>query len=89
MCLSIPAKIDSIDENMAICSVGASKYNASLDLLSGDDIKVGDYVLIHTGFAIQKIDAEEADRILETFDEFAELNKELDKEEKENNKRIV
>ena len=89
MCLSIPAQVESIEDNMAVCSIGESKYNASLDLLSNENIVPGDYVLIHTGFAIQKIDEEEAKKILETFDEFAELNNELDKEEKEQNKRIV
>lgn len=89
MCLSIPAKIETIDDNMAICSIGESKYNASLDLLVKEEVKPGDYVLIHTGFAIQKIDEEEAKNILDTFDEFAELNNELDIEEKKENKRIV
>ncbi len=89
MCLSIPARVDSITDGMATCTVGKSSYETSLDLISHEEIKVGDYVLIHTGFAIQKIDTEEANQILDTFEEFKELNNKMDNEEKEQNKRII
>lgn len=58
MCLSIPAKILSIEGNMARASVGGAVVNTSLHLV--DDVVPGDYVLIHTGFALQKISEEEA-----------------------------
>jgi hydrogenase expression/formation protein HypC len=58
MCLSIPAKILSIEGNTARASVGGAIVNASLYLV--DDAVVGDYILIHTGFALQKISEEEA-----------------------------
>jgi len=87
MCLSIPAKIDSIDGEMAIVSVGNVTYKASLQLL--DDVKVGDFILLHTGFAIQKISPEEAAETLKVFEEFNDLNKQLDEEEKESGERIV
>ncbi|MCK4569151.1 MAG: HypC/HybG/HupF family hydrogenase formation chaperone [Bacteroidales bacterium] len=87
MCLSIPAKIDSIDGDMAIVNVGSVTYKASLQLL--EDVKVGDYILLHTGFAIQKISEEEAAETLKIFEEFEDLNKQLDEEEKESGKRIV
>jgi hydrogenase expression/formation protein HypC len=87
MCLSIPAKIDSINENTAMVSVGNVTYKASLQLL--DDVKVGDYILLHTGFAIQKISPEEAAETLKIFEEFNELNKQLDDEENESGERIV
>lgn len=89
MCLSIPARVDKIKDGVATCSVGKSSYDTSLDLIPDEEVKVGDYVLIHTGFAIQKIDTEEANRILSTFDEFKQLNEEMDKEEQEQNKRII
>jgi hydrogenase expression/formation protein HypC len=89
MCLSIPAKIEKIEGDTAICSVGESSYNASLQLLSGEDIKQGDYVLIHTGFAIQKIDREEAEASLQAFDAFKKLNEEMDAEEKENDTHLI
>lgn len=87
MCLSIPAKIDSIDGDMASVSVGGVTYNASLQLL--DDVEVGDYILLHTGFAIQKISEEEAAETLRVFEEFEDLNRQLDDEEKESGTRIV
>jgi len=58
MCLSIPAKILSIEGNTAQASVGGAIIRTSLHLV--DDVKVGDYILIHTGFALQKISEEEA-----------------------------
>lgn len=69
MCLSIPAEILEINKNTAKVSVGGVNYNASLDLIK--DVKVGDYVLLHAGFAIEKIDKDEAEATLnmirETF----------------------
>lgn len=58
MCLSIPAKILSIEGNTAQASVGGAVIRTSLHLV--DNVKVGDYILIHTGFALQKISDEEA-----------------------------
>ncbi|PLX13917.1 MAG: HypC/HybG/HupF family hydrogenase formation chaperone [Marinilabiliales bacterium] len=89
MCLSIPAKVEEINGEMAICSVGKSKYEASLQMIEFENVEIGDYVLIHTGFAIQKLDAEEAEASLKTFDEFKELNNALDEEEKQDGQRIV
>ena len=89
MCLSIPARVDKIDGDMATCTVGESSYNASLELITNENVKVGDYVLIHTGFALQKLDTEDALETLRTFDEFKELNEKMDKEEKEQNKRLI
>lgn len=87
MCLSIPAKVEQIDGEMAVVSVGGTKYNASLQML--DDVKIGDYILLHTGFAIQKLSEEEALESLQVFKEFEELNEKLDIEEKETGERIV
>ena len=89
MCLSIPARVDSIEDGIATCTVGKSSYNTSLELVSNENVQVGDYVLIHTGFAIQKLDTDEANRILSTFEEFKELNEEMDREEEQQNKRII
>lgn len=70
MCLSIPAKVLSVDGNMARASVGGAIVNTSLHLV--DDVNPGDYILIHTGFALQKISEEEA---LETIRLIEELDK--------------
>lgn len=80
MCLSIPAKILSIEGERAIVSVGGATYNASLQMI--DDVEIGDYVLLHTGFAIQKLTDEEASETLQLFEEFEEINKQLDAKER-------
>ena len=87
MCLSIPAKVESIDGDMAMVSVGGIEYRASLQMIEG--VQTGDYILLHTGFAIQKISEEEAMETIRLFEEFEELNQELDDEEKATGKRIT
>lgn len=62
MCLSVPSQVISIEGDMAKVSVGGTVFKAGLQML--DDVKVGDYVLLHAGFAIQKIREEEAEEIL-------------------------
>ncbi|MFW5792802.1 MAG: HypC/HybG/HupF family hydrogenase formation chaperone [Bacteroidota bacterium] len=73
MCLSIPGKVMSVEADKAIVSVGGTEYETSLQLL--EDVKVDDYVLIHTGFAIQKISEEEAIETLRLFNELDEMNR--------------
>ena len=63
MCLSVPAKIIQIEGEYARVSIGGTEYKASLQLLD-EKIGIGDYILLHTGFAIQKLSEEEA---AETF----------------------
>jgi len=67
MCLSLPAKVIEINGDMASVSVGGAMFNAGLQLL--DDVKPGDYVLLHAGFAIQKINKDEAEEILRLLEE--------------------
>ena len=67
MCLSIPVKIVSIDGEYATVTFGENSYRAGLHLL--DEVKPGDYVLLHAGFAIQKIDRAEAEETLRLIDE--------------------
>lgn len=69
MCLSIPAKIISIDGEMSKVSIGGTIIDASLSLL--EDPKVGEYVLLHTGFAIEKISEEEAAETMRYLNELA------------------
>jgi hydrogenase expression/formation protein HypC len=87
MCLSIPARVISIEGDMATVSVGGTEYKASLQIV--ENVEVGDYILLHTGFAIQKLDVREAEESLRVFDEFIELNRQLDEEELKTGKRIV
>ena len=67
MCLGVPARIESIIDNEAKVVMGGIELRASLDLL--DNVKVGDFVLVHAGFAIQKVDEEEARITLELLKE--------------------
>lgn len=70
MCLSIPAKIVSIDGTMAEVSAGGTLFRAGLHMI--EDAKIGDYVLLHAGFAIQKISEKEAEETIRLFDELNE-----------------
>jgi hydrogenase expression/formation protein HypC len=87
MCLSVPALVMSVDGENAEVSVGGTVVRANLSLVEG--IEPGDYILLHTGFALQKINADEAAETLNTFKEFDDLNKEMDLEEKLSGERIV
>ena len=72
MCLAIPAEILSIDTatDTAVVAVGEVKKTVSLSLLVG--AQVGDYVLVHVGYALEKIDPEEAAKTLAIFAEMGE-----------------
>ncbi len=58
MCLAIPAKVVSIEGDSAVVSIEDIEYKASLLLLP--DVRPGDYVMLHAGFAIEKVDPEQA-----------------------------
>ncbi len=76
MCLSIPSKIVEIDEdNMATVDTMGIKRQISLDLMP-DLVDIGDYILIHVGFAMNKIDEEEALQSLELYQEMLEAMEE-------------
>lgn len=77
MCLSIPAKIVSIEGKTARASVGGTIINVGLHMI--DDIKEGDYVLVHTGFALQKISDEEAQETIRLIRELENISQEQDK----------
>lgn len=62
MCLAIPLKILEIKEGRAIVGSKNHKHEADLSLIK--DARVGDYVLVHSGLAINKVEEEEARRIL-------------------------
>ncbi|MFC1524921.1 HypC/HybG/HupF family hydrogenase formation chaperone [Planctomycetota bacterium] len=67
MCLAIPVKVIEIKDTIGVVDIGGLKKECRLDLL--DDVKVGDYVLLHAGFAIQKLDTESAEESLKLFKE--------------------
>lgn len=70
MCLAVPMKITEIDANKGIVDIGGVRREVGLSLIK--DVKVGDYVIVHAGFAIQKLDEKDA---LETLELFAEMEK--------------
>lgn len=71
MCLAIPALVKSIDGQEAEVELGGVSRRASIMLTP--EVKVGDYVLLHTGHAITVIDEEDAEETLEMLREIAEL----------------
>lgn len=83
MCLSIPSKVVQIDEqtNLATVDTMGVQREASLDLMAESDVKIGDYVLIHIGFIMNKIDEEDALASLETYKEILAA---MDEEERQN-----
>ena len=70
MCLAIPACVEQlIAGESAIVNLGGVRKEISLALV--EDVAVGDYVIVHVGFALQKLDPEEAERTLAMFAEMA------------------
>lgn len=72
MCLAVPAEILELgDDDIALVEIGGVKKDVSLMLLDGAG--VGDFVLVHAGFAIEKIDRAEAEATLRLFEDLAGL----------------
>ncbi|MBF0256981.1 MAG: HypC/HybG/HupF family hydrogenase formation chaperone [Gammaproteobacteria bacterium] len=69
MCLAIPAQVLSIEasDNTALVALGEVQKRVSLALV--EDVQPGDYVLLHVGYALNKLSAEEAERTLALFAE--------------------
>lgn len=68
MCLGIPGQVAEFvegNDQLAKVSVAGVRRVVNVGLLEGEDLAVGDWVLIHVGFAMAKIDEEEADRAME------------------------
>lgn len=74
MCLAIPARVEQLTlDNNAIVNLGGVRKEVSLALV--EEVAVGDYVIVHVGYALQKLDEEEALRTLALFAELAESEK--------------
>ena len=71
MCLAIPAQVKSIDGQQAVVEIGGVTRRASIQLTP--EVKVGDYVLLHTGYAINIIDPVEAEETLKLLREISEV----------------
>jgi hydrogenase expression/formation protein HypC len=75
MCLGIPGQIVSITENQ-LAEVDFSGVRREVSLMLCPEAEVGDYVLVHVGFAIQRLEEKEALETLKLFDEFLEASDE-------------
>ncbi len=74
MCLAIPSKVIAINSNVALLETLGVQREASLDLM-GESVKVGDYVLLHIGYVMSKIDEKEALESIELYQEMiAKMN---------------
>lgn len=69
MCLAIPAQITDIDFTTQIAIVALDGVTVEVSLALVDDVHIGDYVLIHVGYALNKIDQDEAIKTLALFAE--------------------
>ena len=81
MCLSIPSKVVKISEDETMCTVDTMgvQRDANLMMMGDGDISIGDYVLLHIGFVMNKIDDEEALASIATYKEILDL---LDEEDR-------
>ncbi len=75
MCLSIPSKVVKVSEDKTMCTVDTMgvQRDANLMMMADDDVKVGDYVLLHIGFVMNKIDEKEALASIDTYKEILEI----------------
>jgi hydrogenase expression/formation protein HypC len=73
MCLAVPVKITKVEGKEGEVEIGGVSRRISLWLTP--EAKVGDYVLLHTGYAISVLDQEEAEETLKLFQEIAESAK--------------
>ena len=71
MCLAIPLKLVSVDGTDAVGEVGGIQREVSI--MMTPDVKVGDYVIVHAGFAIQVLDQKEAEENLELLRQIGDM----------------
>lgn len=82
MCLAIPGKVTEVerDETLGIVKgkVSFGGVVRAADLTYTPDVSVGDYVIVHVGFALSKLDAAEAEDLLRTIAEMAAMGEEIE-----------
>lgn len=81
MCLSIPSKVVEVSKDKTLCKVDTMGVvrEANLMMMAQDEVKEGDFVLLHIGFVMNKIEEEEAIKSIETYKEILAL---MDEEER-------
>ncbi len=76
MCVAVPLQVEKIEGEMAYCRVGEGLVGASL-LLMDEEVKEGDYILIHAGFALRRLEKKDALKTLQLFKEALEVSEGL------------
>jgi hydrogenase expression/formation protein HypC len=71
MCLAVPMRVLSLSGHMANCEARGVRRDVSLTLLADRDVAVGDYVLVHVGYALQTIGAADAQATWELLDDIS------------------
>ncbi|MDH5388550.1 MAG: HypC/HybG/HupF family hydrogenase formation chaperone [Gammaproteobacteria bacterium] len=74
MCLGIPMQIKSIDGFTACCDAKGVERDVSLFMMQDNELKVGDHVVVHVGYAIQKISNQEAQTAWQMYDQMMDAN---------------
>ncbi len=73
MCLAIPVKIESMEGDLAHCRVGQSETFLDVSLMLMDEaVAIGDYLIVHAGFALRKLDSKEAEETLNILRQMAQ-----------------
>ena len=75
MCLAVPALVQSIDGDWAEVDFGGTSKKVCVTLLP--ELKVGEYVIVHTGYAIERLKPDEAKKTLALFEEMAQMESEI------------
>lgn len=74
MCLAIPAEILEISDGVATCKVGEGETTVEASLmLMDEEVTLGDYIIIHAGFALRKLDYKEAQETLKILRDMVDL----------------
>ncbi|MFW9846837.1 MAG: HypC/HybG/HupF family hydrogenase formation chaperone [Candidatus Thorarchaeota archaeon] len=76
MCLAVPGLVESIDEDYAEVDFGGVRKRVCVSLLPG--LQIGEYVIVHTGYAIERLDQEEAEKRLALWEEIAQQQENLE-----------
>jgi len=71
MCVAVPGRVISINNKTAVLDFLGAQMEVSIELIN--DVKIGDYILVHAGCAIQKIDKNEAEETIKLFEEIKNL----------------
>ena len=74
MCLALPAQVVAINDTTDTATVAIGEVRKDISLALVEDVKVDDFVLIHVGYALNKIDQEEAEKTLQLFAEAGLVN---------------